>query len=347
MRLDAFDYDLPEPLIAQHPCQDRGGSRLMVVDRLTGARAHRGFRDVVRLAQRGDVLVINRSRVMPARIFVRRASGGKVELLAVTVVGDTEFTAVGRPLGKLRAGEALHGIDGAFDCEVVGREAEREVRLRVTSPHTVTEILEKWGHVPLPPYITRADQSLDRDRYQTVFATESGSAAAPTAGLHFDAPLLRDLGEAGVEVCSVVLHVGLGTFAPLDHDTVEQNTLHSEAFKISGRTLETIGRAKQSGSRVIAVGTTVTRVLETAAARGLFDAPVPVEDYAAETNLFIYPEFQFKVIDGLITNFHLPRSSLLLLVCAFLGRERTLDCYREAIDRGYRFYSYGDAMFIA
>jgi S-adenosylmethionine:tRNA ribosyltransferase-isomerase len=347
MRLDAFDYRLPERLIAQQPGTDRSGSRLLVVDRVTGARAHRRFRDLPEFMRRGDVLVVNRSRVIPARIFLKRASGGKVELLVVRLVGDKECIALGRPLGKLRAGETLRGIDGEFACEVGDRKGEREIYLKVTSPHTVMDILDAWGHVPLPPYISRPDERADRDRYQTVFAREAGSVAAPTAGLHFDEVLLRVLGDIGVEVCSLVLHVGLGTFAPLEHDVLALNRLHSEAYTVSGQTLAAVRRAKETGARVIAVGTTVTRVLETAARQDFFGRPDVLRDYAGETSLFIYPGFEFNVIDGLITNFHLPRTSLLALVCAFLGRETTLDCYREAIEREYRFFSYGDAMLVS
>ncbi len=347
MRLDAFDYDLPQRLIAQRPGNDRSGSRILVVDRRSGQRVHGRFRDLARLTRPGDVLVVNRSRVIPARTFVQRRSGGKVELLVVRITGEKEFAAVGRPLGKLRTGETLQGVEGEFTLEVIGRKSEREIQLRVTSLQTVVEILEAWGHVPLPPYIGREDEHVDRERYQTVFASESGSVAAPTAGLHFDEAVLRELEETHVRVCSVVLHVGLGTFAPLHNDVVELNMLPSEVYSVSGRTLEILRSARAEGHRVIAVGTTVTRVLETVMLRGFYNEPDASRDYVGETNLFIYPGFEFKAIDGLITNFHLPRSSLLLLVCAFLGTESTLACYREAIDRGYRFFSYGDAMLIA
>jgi S-adenosylmethionine:tRNA ribosyltransferase-isomerase len=346
MRLDAFDYHLPESLIAQQPCDDRSASRLLVVDRPTGGRTHARFRDLVALMDPGNVLVVNRSHVVPARLFVRRASGGRVELLVAKILGEAEFIAIGSPLRKLTAGDTLFGEEGEFSCQIVERRGDREVHVRITSPHRVMQVLESWGHVPLPPYIKRPDQAADRARYQTVFAKEKGSVAAPTAGLHFDDALLRGLEDAGVELRSLALHVGLGTFMPLEDEVVERNVLHSEAYSISGKTLASIHRAKEAGHKVIAVGTTVTRVLETVGRETFYNRYDPSTDYRGETDLFIYPGFEFQVVDQLITNFHLPRSSLLLLVCAFLGREHTMACYREAIDKGYRFYSYGDAMYI-
>jgi S-adenosylmethionine:tRNA ribosyltransferase-isomerase len=344
MRLDAFDYYLPKSLIAQKPLADRSGSRLLVVDRTTGRRSHSHFRDLARFLKGGDVIVVNRSRVIPARLFVRRRSGGRVEMLVVEIVGDTEFVAIGSPLRRLKTGDVLRGAEGDFVCEIVERLEDRRVRVRVTSGQTVMDILEASGHVPLPPYITRPDEATDRKRYQTIFARDNGSVAAPTAGLHFDERVVGQLADHGVTLCSVVLHVGLGTFMPLESDDVAQNSLHAEVYSVSGETLAALRRAKASGRRVIAVGTTVTRVLETLA-ETILSGRIDVH-HEGKTSLFIYPGFEFQVIDGLITNFHLPRSSLLLLVCAFLDTETTLDCYREAVDHEYRFYSYGDAMLI-
>jgi S-adenosylmethionine:tRNA ribosyltransferase-isomerase len=267
-----------------------------------------------------------------------------VELLVVEIIGDTELVAIGSPLRRLNAGDALRGVEGDFVCEIVERVGAREVRVRVTSGQDVMDILETSGHVPLPPYIARADEDEDRKRYQTIFAKENGSVAAPTAGLHFDDEVLGRLGDRGVTLCSVVLHVGLGTFMPLENEVVEDNSLHTEAYSASGDTLDIIRHAKASGHRVIAVGTTVTRVLETLA-EAILGAGYEAR-CDGKTNLFIYPGYEFKIVDGMITNFHLPQSSLLLLVCALLGTETTLDCYREAVDREYRFYSYGDAMLI-
>jgi len=344
MRLDAFDYHLPKSLIAQKPRPDRSGSRLLVVDRPDGQRSHARFRDLPRFVERGDVIVVNRSRVIPARLFLRRQSGGRVELLVVEITGDAEYVAIGTPLRRLKAGDSLHGVDGDFVCEIVERVGDREVRVRVTSGQSVMDVLEASGHVPLPPYIARPDEKKDKTRYQTVFAKENGSVAAPTAGLHFDDGLLEQLGDRGVTLCSVVLHVGLGTFMPLQSEIVEDNSLHAEKYSVSGDTLDTIRDAKATGRRVIAVGTTVTRVLETLAEDILGGRYETGRD--GKTDLFIYPGYDFKIVDGLITNFHLPQSSLLMLVSAFLGTETTLDCYREAVDREYRFFSYGDAMLI-
>jgi S-adenosylmethionine:tRNA ribosyltransferase-isomerase len=344
MRLDAFDYHLPKPLIAQKPRRDRSGSRMLVVDRVTGERAHERFGDLDQFVEPGDVVVVNRSRVIPARLFVRRQSGGRVELLVVEIVGGTEFLAIGSPLRRLKAGDSLRGVEGDFVCEIVERVGDREVRVRVTSGQDVMDILEASGHVPLPPYIARADEDADRARYQTIFAKENGSVAAPTAGLHFDTEVLGRLDDRGVTLCSVVLHVGLGTFMPLESEVVEDNSLHTEAYSVSGETLGIIRHAKASGHRVIAVGTTVTRVLETLAEAILSAGHEAGCD--GKTSLFVYPGYEFKIVDGMITNFHLPQSSLLLLVCAFLGTETTLECYQEAVNREYKFYSYGDAMLI-
>jgi S-adenosylmethionine:tRNA ribosyltransferase-isomerase len=346
MRLDAFDYHLPETLIAQRPREDRSGSRLLVVDRSTSAKTHGAFRDIVQILEPGDVLVVNRSRVIPARLFLRRESGGRVELLVAKIASEGEFVAIGSPLRKLKAGDVLRGETGEFECRIIERIGDREVRAEFVSDQSVIEVLEANGHVPLPPYIRRGDDEADRSRYQTVYADENGSVAAPTAGLHFDKDVLHALHERGVLVRSVVLHVGLGTFMPLAADIVEDNVLHKEAFAVSGETIDTIRRTKESNRRVIAVGTTVTRVLEAVWQKITDDDIVVARGCSGETSLFIYPGFEFKVIDGLITNFHLPQSSLLLLVCAFLGTEATLACYREAVEARYRFYSYGDAMFI-
>ncbi len=346
MRLDAFDYHLPESLIAQTPLADRSASRLMVIDRATGRFEHRTFRELPLCLDPGDILVVNRSRVILARLFMRRRTGGRVELFVTRVIEEREFLALAKPIKRTKLGDVLVAEDGAFACSIVARENDREVRVKVEPPHTVDGVLESHGHVPLPPYINRPDEASDRTRYQTVFARENGSVAAPTAGLHFTDALLDELRVKGIDFCSVVLHVNLGTFVPLKRGTVEENKLHGEPFLIEGVTLASIRRAKEAGRRVVAVGTTVTRVLETAWDRGFFEDIDPRRDRAGETDLFIYPGYEFRCVDRLVTNFHLPRSSLLLLVCAFLGTERTLACYKSAIDEEYRFYSYGDAMLI-
>lgn len=291
----------------------------------------------------GDVLVVNRTRVVPARLMARRDDGLDVEVFFVRPLDVRSFVAWARPLKKLHEGDVLRV--GAAVIRFAGRDGEREAMFAIDAGvDTVDELLEGNGHVPLPPYIHRADATHDRERYQTVFAREKGSVAAPTAGLHFDDALLASLRTRGVDVRDVLLHVGPGTFQPLEHDVIEENRLSSESFAIDAATLQAIADAKRENRRVIAVGTTTTRVLETAALRGWLEAPF--EDRRGETDLFIYPDFEFRVIDGLITNFHLPRTSLLVLVCAFLGTERTLALYNEAVAREYRFYSYGDAMLV-
>jgi S-adenosylmethionine:tRNA ribosyltransferase-isomerase len=354
MRLEEFDYHLPRRLIAQRPLTKRTASRLMVVDRARAAgdavTAHAQFRDLPQYLDHDDVIVVNRSRVIPARLFLRRGSGAGVEVLCVRRQGPVEFAAWIRPIGRLRPGEMLVAPDTPFRFRFVARTGEREALLRFEpqAPAEVTleEAIESIGHVPLPPYIRRPDEPEDRSRYQTVFAQEDGSVAAPTAGLHFDDALLSTLRGEGITVVPLVLHVGPGTFSPLDEEEVEENELQPESFGMPSETIDAVRRARETGRRVVAVGSTVTRALESADVMGWFEMPPPSHGRVAETNLFIYPGHRFRVVDRLITNFHLPRSSLLLLVAAFAGRERTLACYRAAVERSYRFYSYGDAMLI-
>lgn len=308
------------------------------------------FRDLPDYLDRNDLLVINRSRVVPARVFVRRETGGEVEVLFTRKRSGGEFEAWVKPLSRLSPGEILRCGDSRWVFRFLERIDGRKGLLRVEpksgAAADIREVLEILGHVPLPPYIQRPDEAGDRERYQTVYAREKGSVAAPTAGLHFDDGLLARIREAGVGIVPVVLHVGPGTFSPLDSDEVEANELDREYFTVPAASIAAVREARNSGKRIVAVGTTVTRALESAYAMGWFDESSGSRDLSADTNLFIYPGYKFQVIDRLITNFHLPQSSLLLLVCAFLGRERTLDCYRRAVEEKYRFYSYGDAMFI-
>ena len=354
MRLEDFDYHLPEKLVAQHALPDRAASRLLVVDRdSAGEEAvgeHAVFRDLPRFLDARDLVVVNRSRVIPARVLLRRESGGHVELLYLRRRGGDEFDAWVKPAGRLKPGELLTGGDDRFGFRFVARSRDREAIIRFEAMAgaevTLEAALESIGHVPLPPYIRRSDEPGDRDRYQTVYARESGSVAAPTAGLHFDDGLMARLREQGTEIVPLVLHVGPGTFSPLDDDEVEANTLHPESFEIPAGTIEAIRRTRAGGGRIVAVGTTVTRALESAGAMGWFDVPPPPHGRAADTSLFIYPGYPFGFVDRLVTNFHLPRSSLLLLVAAFLGSGRTMASYRLAVEESYRFYSYGDAMLI-
>jgi S-adenosylmethionine:tRNA ribosyltransferase-isomerase len=346
MHLSEFSYNLPESLIAQRPLEKRDASRLMVVDGERGSWKHDIFRNLSEYLSPGDLLIVNRSQVVPARLFVRRESGGLVEVLFTKSETQNIFRALVRSSGKLKPGELLWSEDRSFAFSVKGKVNEREMRLEVATSQTLKSILEDRGHVPLPPYIRREDEPVDRFRYQTVYAREAGSVAAPTAGLHFDEHLLEALQSTGITVLSLTLHIGPGTFLPLTRDIVEGNTLPPEEFCISGPVLHAIKEGKAQGRRVIAVGTTVTRALEAAYQEGLFERVPRQGEFSGETELFIYPGFEFHIVDCLITNFHLPESSLLLLVCAFLGTEKTLACYREAVSRGYRFYSYGDAMLI-
>ena len=318
----------------------------MVIDRATGAHDTAAFRDLPDLLSPGDVIVTNRSRVIRARMFLFKPSGGRFEFFVTRIHGCSRFSALANPMRRIRPGDELSDETGEITVRVVAREGEREVLVKVVSPHKLHKVLDMIGHVPLPPYIQRPDDEFDHERYQTVFASSRGSVAAPTAGLHFTNDLVSMLEAGGIRVVSLALHVGLGTFLPLDHDEVEMNELHREMYAVDSSTLRVVADAKHQGRRVIAVGTTVTRVLETVMAKGLIDRFDPLREYVGETELFIYPGYEFKCIDRLITNFHLPQSSLLLLVCAFLGKDKTLDCYRAAVEKKYRFYSYGDAMLI-
>jgi S-adenosylmethionine:tRNA ribosyltransferase-isomerase len=349
MDLDAFSYHLPEDLIAQDALEERTASRLLVIERSgEAAPSDHHFRDLPELLDPSDVVVVNRSRVVPARLLVYRTSGARIEVLYLRALDATRFSAWVRGLGKLRPGEVLCDAAGEGVVRFVRPGAgEREAVMEVIDSDdtgSIEDLLDSLGHVPLPPYIRRPDTTSDHSRYQTVFARERGSVAAPTAGLHFDDALIARLERRGIDVVSIVLHVGPGTFSPLDEDVVENNRLHGEHVAIDADAISRIAAARRDGRRIVAVGTTVTRALESAAAAGWFDGEPA--DHEGETNLFIFPGYTFEIVEALITNFHLPRSSLLVLVAAFLGRERTLEHYRTAVARRYRFYSYGDAMLI-
>jgi len=323
--------------------EPRDAARLLRLPRTGGAPADHVFRDLPRLLRAGDLLVVNRSRVFPARLLGRRAGGGQAEVLLLRPEGDERWEALVRPGRRLRPGDVVAVDDDlsvTIETEARGEDGRRGVRLAATSG-AVAAALEQAGHVPLPPYIRRPDRPDDRARYQTVYARETGSVAAPTAGLHFTPALLDALRGAGIDVAEIVLHVGPGTFRPVTADEVEDHRLAGEPYVIPRETADAIAAARARGARVVAVGTTVVRTLE-AAARG--DGAVAAG--TGETDLVIAPGFRFRTTDALVTNFHLPRSSLLLLVAAFAGRERVLEAYAEALRRGYRFYSYGDAMLV-
>ena len=346
MRVSDFEFDLPDELIAQHAVP-RGESRLLALDRATGAIEHGVIRDLVRHLREGDVLVANNTRVFPARLQgVRVPSGGAVEcmLLEREGAGDV-WSALVHPGQKLKAGARMRfGAGGrSLMGEILERKffGRRSVRLWSESGEPVERLIDALGHVPLPPYIKRADEPDDRERYQTVYAKASGSVAAPTAGLHFTEQLLTALERRGVELLEITLHVGYGTFKPVRTEIVEEHVVDPERYTIGPGVADAINEAKRQRRRVIAVGTTTTRALESSAqgTGGLIAE-------SAEASIFIYPGFTFQVVDALLTNFHLPRSSLLMLVAAFAGRDRILAAYREAVKRKYRFYSYGDAMLI-
>ena len=345
MRLSEFDYQLPDELIAQEAAPERDASRLLRVDRSSGARSHHTVTELPELLAPGDLLVVNDTRVVPARLLGRRhPSGGAVECLLLGRIQDDRWDALVHPGQKLRPGARarFEGDGHLLEMEVLERRfhGRRTIRL-ASAAGSVDAAIDALGHVPLPPYIKRPDRTTDRERYQTVYAAARGSVAAPTAGLHFTPALLDQLADRGVERCSVTLHVGYGTFEPVRAEVVEDHRVAAERYCVPAATAEAINRARRDGRRVIAVGTTTTRTLEAAVRR---DDPLrPTE---GETDLTIAGDFDFRVVDGLLTNFHLPRSSLLLLVAAFTGRERILAAYREAVDRRYRFYSYGDAMLI-
>ena len=342
MKVSNFDYELPKELIAKFPVEPRDSSRLMVLHRNTGEIEHRIFRDIVEYLKPGDVLVINDTKVIPARLFGKLETGGKVELLLVRQPGPGTWEVMAKPARKLKEGKRIY-FDEELEAVVkgYGGEGRRIVEFILKSNKDFMEKLEEIGHIPLPPYIEREEKPEDREKYQTVFARKEGAVAAPTAGLHFTEELLQKLKDKGIIIKNITLHVGPGTFKPVKVENVEEHQMDYETYHVPEDTAAEINRAKEEGRRVIAVGTTVTRTLESAA-----EKDGKVKPGEGSTNLFIYPGYRFKVIDALITNFHLPRSTLLMLVSAFAGRERILNAYREAVKKGYRFYSYGDAMFI-
>jgi S-adenosylmethionine:tRNA ribosyltransferase-isomerase len=341
-----FDFELPASQVAQEPLEQRDASRLLVLERASGLRHHRAFRDLPDLLDPGDLIVANRSRVLPARLIGRRAGGGQAEILLLRPAAD-RWHALVRPGRRLRAGAqvVVPGSDGELlvriDSEALPPDGRREVSLWLGGTPAPDSCLDRFGHMPLPPYIRRPDTPADAERYQTVYAREQGSVAAPTAGLHFTPELLDRLATRGIARAELTLHVGPGTFKPVTVSDISRHRVDPEPYDLPEETARAHAKARSEGHRVIAVGTTTTRTLE--AARG---EDGTLRSGSASTDLVIVPGYRFQTIDGLITNFHLPRSSLLLLVAAFAGRELLLDTYREAVREGYRFYSYGDAMLI-
>lgn len=340
MKTSDFYYDLPEELIAQDPLEDRSSSRLLVLDRKTGEREHRVFRDLVEFLNPGDCLVVNNTRVIPARLMgVKEGTGAGIEVLLLKRCEDNVWETLVKPGKKARPGARISFGDGLLIGEVLEVVEEGNRRIRFTYEGIFEEILDQLGQMPLPPYITH--QLKDKNRYQTVYARHEGSAAAPTAGLHFTPELLKRIEDKGVKLAHVTLHVGLGTFRPVKVEDVTQHHMHSEFYMIEEEQARLINETRAAGGRVICVGTTSCRTLESAA-----DETGVIHAGSGWTDIFIYPGYRFKIMDALITNFHLPESTLLMLVSAFAGKERVMAAYKEAVEERYRFFSFGDAMYI-
>lgn len=340
MDVKDFYYELPQELIAQDPLEDRSGSRLMVLDKKTGAVRHQVFREITEYLEPGDCLVINNTKVIPARLYgVKKDTQAKIEILLLKRRENDVWEVLVKPGKKCRPGTEILFGEGILSGEIIDvvEEGNRLIRFRYEG--IFEEILDRLGQMPLPPYITH--QLKDKSRYQTVYAKYDGSAAAPTAGLHFTPELLKQVREKGVEIAEVTLHVGLGTFRPVKVTDVKEHHMHSEFYRIEQSEADKINRAKEQGHRIIAVGTTSTRTLESAA-----DEHGRLKESSGWTQIFIYPGYQFRVIDSLITNFHLPESTLVMLVSALAGREHVLDAYAAAVRERYRFFSFGDAMLI-
>ncbi len=340
MKTSDFYYDLPEELIAQDPLEDRSSSRLMVLDKETGAVSHHVFRDIVDYLQKGDCLVLNNTKVLPARLIGHReGQTGRVEVLLLKRKSDNIWETLVKPGKKCRPGAKLDFGEGLLKAEVLDVVEDGNRLVQFTFDGIFEEILDRLGQMPLPPYITH--ELKDKNRYQTVYAKHEGSAAAPTAGLHFTPQLLQEIRDKGVEIAEVTLHVGLGTFRPVKVEDVTNHHMHSEFYQIDEETADKINRCREAGGRIISVGTTSTRTLETAAA-----PDGSLKACSGWTDIFIYPGYEFKVVDALITNFHLPESTLVMLVSALAGKEHILSAYEEAVRERYRFFSFGDAMLI-
>ncbi|ELY3772661.1 tRNA preQ1(34) S-adenosylmethionine ribosyltransferase-isomerase QueA [Cronobacter dublinensis] len=343
MRLTDFSFELPESLIAHYPQAQRSACRLLSLDGPTGDLTHGTFTDLLDKLNPGDLLVFNNTRVIPARLFGRKASGGKIEVLVERMLDDHRVLAHIRASKAPKPGaELLLGDDESVNATMTARhDALFEVQFNDERP--VLDILNSIGHMPLPPYIERLDEASDRELYQTVYSEKPGAVAAPTAGLHFDEPLLARLREKGVEMAFVTLHVGAGTFQPVRVESIEDHVMHSEYAEVPQDVVDAVLAAKARGNKVVAVGTTSVRSLESAA-QAATDAPIA--PFFGDTQIFIYPGYQYQVIDALVTNFHLPESTLIMLVSAFAGYQHTMNAYREAVKAEYRFFSYGDAMYI-
>jgi len=337
-RTSHYDFDLPVDRVAQFPAERRGESRLLVVNRSTGEIEHKDFAELADLMPAGDALVLNTTRVFRARLLGVRDNGTPAEVLLLRSLGGLEWEAMVHPGGKLKPGRVVKFADD-FNAEIVATTERRTRVVRLNTPLEIDDAIEKYGHIPLPPYITRTDQPADIERYQTIYAKESGSVAAPTAGLHFTPELLDRLATKGVRRADVILHIGAGTFKPVETEHPADHVMHEESYILPARTAVVLNDTRSKGGKIWAVGTTSVRTLESAVGEdGMF------REKSSDTRIFIRPPYEFRGVDRLITNFHLPRSTLIMLVAAFAGFELTMHAYQEAIAEGYRFYSYGDAM---
>ncbi len=334
-KLSDYDYNLPKELIAKYPVEPRDSCRLMVLNRKDKSIKHTIFRNIGDYLEKGDLLVLNDTKVIPARLIGRKETGSKIEIFLLRELGENVWEALGKNIKRLKLGQkVIFGND--FYCELLEKSKDGKIKVKLFADN-VKEAINKYGHIPLPPYISREDEEKDRQLYQTVFARKEGAVASPTAGLHFTEELLNQLKEKGINITYITLHVGLGTFKPIKVEDITKHKMHEEYYSIPDESLNLIKETKEKNKRVIAVGTTVVRALESYGKTG------KKEGYS---DIYIYPPFQFKIIDALITNFHLPKSTLLLLVSAFAGRDFIMRAYKEAVKNKYRFFSYGDAMFI-
>jgi S-adenosylmethionine:tRNA ribosyltransferase-isomerase len=340
LKTSDFDFDLPAALIAQEPSERRDGSRLMIVDRARGAISHAHFRDIASLIPAGDLLVLNTTRVFRARLLGARDSGAPAEILLLKPLGDDRWEAMVHPGSKLKPGRVV-SIAPGFDATILDRTDRGTRTVQLTAEENIADAIERHGHVPLPPYIERADRATDTERYQTVYANENGSVAAPTAGLHFTAELLNALAAKGVRRADVLLHVGAGTFKPVEADDLTSHEMHEEWYRVTEETAAAVNGTRSAGAKVWAIGTTTVRTLES-----VVDLFGRVRAGEGETRIFIHPPYVIRSVDHLVTNFHLPRSTLLMLVSAFAGRDLMREAYAAAVKEKYRFYSYGDAMVI-
>lgn len=340
MKTSDFYYDLPEELIAQDPLDDRASSRLLILNKLTGETEHKTFKDIKNYLKKGDCLVLNDTRVIPARLIgEKEETKGKIEFLLLKKISLDTWEVILKPGRKAKEGARFSFGEGMLKAEIIKVLSNGNRIVKFFYDGVFENVLDKLGQMPLPPYITHKLE--DKNRYQTVYAKNDGSAAAPTAGLHFTKELLSEIEEMGVKIAYITLHVGLGTFRPVKVDDVENHTMHSEYYNINEENVKIINEARKNGGRIISVGTTSTRVLETVA-----DNDGILSPQSGETQIFIYPPYKFKIVDALITNFHLPESTLLMLVSALAGEENIKNAYKQAVDMRYRFFSFGDAMFI-